>query len=223
MSKISVETVIDDLKKHVLEAGNLVKNAVYHACAAALEKSEFEIAKVLQFEEKINEQHTSLDNHCMQALAKLSPFGQDLRMIISVIKINSDLERMGDQSRNIVRILKDDYEKTEVIDSATFKKMINDVKWMVEQAIECFPKGNVQQAIKILEREQAVDDAKKQITMDLLEQIKTKPNLVKSSLDIIFIVKNLERIADHCTNIAEETIFVMTGKDIRHKQELLKK
>lgn len=221
MSKMSVEAVIEDLKKHVLEAGNLVKNAVNHACAATLEKSEFEITKVLQFEEKINQHHSSLDNHCMQALAKLSPFGQDLRMIISVIKVNADLERMGDQSRNIVRILKDDYEKTQTTETPIFKKIIEDVKWMVEQSIECFPKGNVQQAVLVLGREQAVDDAKKQITKDLIERIKAKPETVKSSLDFIFIVKNLERIADHCTNIAEETIFVMTGKDIRHKQELL--
>lgn len=220
MSKTNVETVIEDLKKHVLEAGNLVKNAVHHACAATLEKSEFEIAKVLQFEEKINQHHSSLDNHCMQALAKLSPFGQDLRMIISVIKINADLERMGDQSRNIVRILKDDFEKTNSFETPAFKKMMDDVKWMVEQCIECFPKGNVQQAVLVLGREQLVDDAKKQITSELLERMKSKPDSVKSSLDFIFIVKNLERIADHCTNIAEETIFVMTGKDIRHKQEL---
>jgi phosphate transport system protein len=219
VSKTNVETVIEDLKKHVLEAGNLVKNAVHHACAATLEKSEFEISKVLQFEEKINQHHSSLDNHCMQALAKLSPFGQDLRMIISVIKINADLERMGDQSRNIVRILKDDFEKTQSFETPEFKKMMDDVKWMVEQSIECFPKGNVQQAVLVLGREQVVDDAKKQITLALLERMKTKPESVKSSLDFIFIVKNLERIADHCTNIAEETIFVMTGKDIRHKQE----
>ncbi len=220
MSKISVESVIEDLKKHVLEAGNLVKHAVHHACAATLERSEFEITKVLQFEEKINQQHSSLDNHCMQALAKLSPFGQDLRMIISVIKINSDLERMGDQSRNIVRILKDDFEKTHQLETPTFIKMMDDVKWMVDQSIECFPQGNVQQAVQILGREQVVDDAKKQITLELLERMKTRPEALKSSLDFIFIVKNLERIADHCTNIAEETIFVMTGKDIRHKQDL---
>lgn len=220
MSKISVESVIEDLKKHVLEAGNLVKSAVHHACAAVIERSEFEISKVLQFEEKINQQHSSLDNHCMQALAKLSPFGQDLRMIISVIKINSDLERMGDQSRNIVRILKDDFEKTQSLETSTFKKMMDDVKWMVDQSIECFPQGNVQQAVLILGREQVVDDAKKQITLELLERMKSNPDSVKSSLDFILIVKNLERIADHCTNIAEETIFVMTGKDIRHKQSL---
>lgn len=220
MSKTNVETVIDDLKKHVLEAGNLVKSAVHHACAATLEKSEFEISKVLQFEEKINQHHTSLDNHCMQALAKLSPFGQDLRMIISVIKINADLERMGDQSRNIVRILRDDFDKTQSFETLTFKKMMDDVKWMVEQSIECFPKGNVQQALQVLGREQAVDDAKKQITLELLERMKSKPESLNSSLSMILIVKNLERIADHCTNIAEETIFVMTGKDIRHRQDL---
>lgn len=222
MSKTNVETVIDDLKKHVLEAGTLVKGAVNHACAATLENSEFEISKVMQLEEKINQHHSSLDNHCMQALAKLSPFGQDLRMIISVIKINADLERMGDQSRNIVRILKDEFSKTESLNSATFKKMLEDVKWMVEQSIECFPRGNVQQAVQVLSREQLVDDAKKTITTELLEKMRSKPESVKSSVDFIMIVKNLERIADHCTNIAEETIFVMTGKDIRHKQEVLK-
>jgi phosphate transport system protein len=220
LSKTSVESVIEDLKKHVLEAGNLVKNAVHHACAATVEKSEFEISKVLQYEEKINQHHSSLDNHCMQALAKLSPFGQDLRMIISVIKINADLEWMGDQSRNIVRILRDDFEKAQSLETPIFKKMMDDVKWMVEQSIECFPRGNVQQAVLVLGREQVVDDAKKQITLELLEKMKTNPDSVKSSLDFILIVKNLERIADHCTNIAEETIFVMTGKDIRHKQEL---
>jgi phosphate transport system protein len=220
VSKTNVETVIDDLKKHVLEAGNLVKSAVHHACAATLEKSEFEISKVLHYEELINQHHSSLDNHCMQALAKLSPFGQDLRMIISVIKINSDLERMGDQSRNIVRILRDDFEKTQSFETPLFKKMMDDVKWMVEQSIECFPRGNVQQAMLVLGREQIVDDAKKQITLELLDRMKTKPESVKSSLDFILIVKNLERIADHCTNIAEETIFVMTGKDIRHQKML---
>ena len=218
MSK-SIDLAIEDLRKHVLEAGTLVKNAVHHACAATVERSEFEIKKVFKFEEKINEHHLSLDDHCMKTLAKLSPYGQDLRTIISVIKINSDLERMGDRSRNIVRILQESSEKSKSLDFPAFNEMMGMVKSMVELAVECFPKGNVQQAMKVLNQEQDVDDAKRKITSDLLKHMEKDPQGIKSSVDFILIVRNLERIADHCTNIAEETIFVTTGKDIRHGQQ----
>lgn len=223
MSKTTIETTIENLKKHVFEAGTLVEKAVIHACKATVEKSEYEISQVLKFEEMINEHHRSLDDHCMQALAKLSPFGQDLRTIISVIKINSDLERMGDQSRNIVRILRDQFEKNDIPNSKAFTQMVEDVNWMVKESIEGFAQGNPQKAVQILAREEKVDEGKKRLTAELLEQMKTNPAEVKSSLDFILIVRSLERIGDHCTNIAEETIFVTTGHDIRHKHEILKK
>lgn len=223
MSKSVIETTIENLKKHVFEAGTLVEKAVHHACKAAIEKSEYEISQVLKFEEMINEHHRSLDDHCMQALAKLSPFGQDLRTIISVIKINSDLERMGDQSRNIVRIVRDQFEKVSIPNFKSFEQMVSDVNWMVQESKECFSQGNAQKAVQILAREEKVDEEKKQLTKELLEQMKSNPNQVKHCLDFILIVRNLERIADHCTNIAEETIFVTTGKDIRHRQEVLSK
>lgn len=223
MSKSTIETTIENLKKHVFEAGTLVEKAVSHACKATVEKSEYEISQVLKFEEMINEHHRSLDDHCMQALAKLSPFGQDLRTIISVIKINSDMERMGDQSRNIVRILRDQFEKIDTPNTVAFTQMVDDVNWMVRESIECFAKGNTQKAIQILAREEKVDESKKLLTKELLELMKSSPASLKSALDFILIVRNLERIADHCTNIAEETIFVTTGQDIRHRQELLTK
>ena len=215
----SVDLDIENLRKHVLEAGTLVRNAVHHACAAVLERSEFEIKKVFEFEEKINEQHLSLDNHCMKTLAKLSPYGQDLRTIISVIKINSDLERIGDQSRNIARILQGEFEKSKNLDFPEVHNMMETVKWMVELSVECFPKGNVQQAVQVLKREQHVDDAKTKITCKLLEHMNKHSEDIKVSVDFILIVRNLERIADHCTNISEETIFATTGKDIRHGQQ----
>lgn len=221
MSKATIETTIENLKKHVSEVGTLVEKAVAHACRAAVEKSEFEISQVLKFEEMINEHHRSLDDHCMQALAKLSPFGQDLRTIISVIKINADMERMGDQSRNIVRILKDHFEKMETPNTKAFTQMIEDVNWMVKESIESFSRGNAQKAVQILAREEKVDEGKKLLTQELLELMKQQPSSVKPALDFILIVRSLERIADHCTNIAEETIFVLTGQDIRHRQEVL--
>lgn len=221
MSKSTIETTIENLKKHVFEVGTLVEKAVSHACKAAVEKSEYEIQQVLKFEEMINEHHRSLDDHCMQALAKLSPFGQDLRTIISVIKINADMERMGDQSRNIVRILKDHFEKMETPNSKAFVQMMENVNWMVKESIESFSKGNAQKAVQILAREEKVDEGKKLLTQELLELMKQQPQSVKPALDFILIVRSLERIADHCTNIAEETIFVLTGQDIRHRQEFL--
>ena len=153
----------------------------------------------------------------MHFLAKQGPVARDLRLIISIIKINSDLERMGDQSVNIAYTGKD-YLTRQPIDQSLpdIEKMSSLARKMVKGSLDAFVREDEKLAQEILLMDDEVDSLKSKVFKDLLAYIKSNPQNADAALDIILIARNLERLGDHATNIAEDVIFVSTGKDVRH-------
>lgn len=197
--------------------GGHVEKALDEAVQALIHRKMDAFTGVHRIEEKINEDHIKVDLACMTFLAKQGPVARDLRLIISIIKINSDLERMGDQCVNIAHTGKDYLMRTPVAQNLPdIERMSALVRQMVKGSLDSFVREDDQLAQKILLMDDEVDGLKSKVFKDLSNYIKSNPNNSEAALDVILIARNLERLGDHATNIAEDVIFVSTGKDIRH-------
>jgi phosphate transport system protein len=153
----------------------------------------------------------------MNLLAKQGPVAKDLRLIISVLKINNDLERMGDQCVNISHSGKDYLGRRPVIAQLNdIQKMSECAGKMVKGSLDCFVKEDTEMAKKILLMDDEIDALKNKVFKDSMAHMKKSPDDVEACLDLILIARNLERLGDHATNIAEDVIFAFTGKDVRH-------
>ncbi|MFP5519099.1 MAG: phosphate signaling complex protein PhoU [Bdellovibrionia bacterium] len=212
----SIDLVIDDLKKLILSMGGYVEKALSQATLALIHRQVDLFKEVHEIEKKINEAHIQVDNACVNILAKQGPVAKDLRLILSIIKINTDLERMGDQSVNIAFTGKDYLERSSSTSLNEIARMTDIVKTMVRESLDSFVKGDVEQARRILAMDDEVDLLKNRVFDTLKEHMKTAPQDVEASLDLILVARNLERLGDHATNIAEDVIYAFTGKDIRH-------
>lgn len=200
----------------MLTMGGHVEEALDQAMTALLAKDVNKFGRVHEIEKKINQEHINVDVACMDLLAKQGPVAKDLRLILSIIKINTDLERMGDQSVNIAYTGKDYLGRGSLEQVKLVHKMGNDVKAMVKESLDCFVRADVELARKILLMDDTVDELKANVFNELLSHMKSHPNDVEAALDLILIARNLERLGDHATNIAEDVIFAFTGRDVRH-------
>ncbi len=210
------ETELKSLKNRILEMGGYVEQAIDIATHALQERDASKLEGIHLVERKVNESHVSIDNACVELLARQSPFAADLRLVIAIIKINTDLERMGDQAVNI-SYNADHYLKDHRIDVADdLTKMGIAVKAMVRNSLDAFMKQDTVLAQRVLEADDEVDAYKNKMFQHLLSFMKQEPALVESALDLILIARNLERMGDHATNIAEDVIFACTGEDVRH-------
>lgn len=212
----SFDTEIDVIKKHVLEMGGHVEEALRIAALALAKRNASSFEEVHAIEEKINQAHIRLDDECLRFLAKQGPVAKDLRFIFSLIKINADLERMGDQTVNIAYTGRDYLQRAQIEAPIEIEEMSQITSKMVRESLDCFVREDVEQAKKILIMDDEVDKRKNQVFSKLTKYMREKPEHIESALDLILIARNLERLGDHATNIAEDVIFVSTGKDIRH-------
>lgn len=212
-----VDQHLDEIRSLILSMGGYVEKALDEAIQALMKRSPKDFEKVHEIEKKINEDHVKVDQVCMNFLARQGPVARDLRLIVSVIKINSDLERMGDQCVNIAHTGKDYLGRTALVNGLRDIELMSDiVRNMVKESLDSFVREDATLAQKILLMDDEVDQLKRKVFKDFLAHIKTHPQDAESALDVILIARNLERLGDHATNIAEDVIFVSTGKDVRH-------
>lgn len=210
------ETELKDLKNRISSMGGYVEQAIERATLALQERSAKKLDEVHALEKKINEAHIAVDNACLEAIARLSPLAADLRLIFSIVKINTDLERMGDQAVNISYNAEHYIKDQQVEIELNFTEMSGVVRMMVRDALDSFMRGDIKLAQKVLESDDQVDAFKNSVFDKLIPYMKTHPEQIETALDLILIARNLERMADHATNIAEDVIFLCTGEDIRH-------
>lgn len=213
----AIDNQIEDLKKMILLMGGHVEKSLAQATAALLSRDLAMFDSVHAIEQLINEDHIKVDNACINILAKQGPVAKDLRLIISVLKINNDLERMGDQAVNISYTGKDYLGRTPIQAQLNdIQKMSEIAGRMVKGSLDSFVRGDVEQAKKILLMDDEIDGLKNKVFKEATVHMKAQPQDVEAGLDLILIARNLERLGDHATNIAEDVIFAVTGKDIRH-------
>jgi phosphate transport system protein len=212
------ETELKNLKEQILAMGGHVEEAVEVATQALLQRKPESLKKVHELESKINREHIEVDESCLQLLARQSPLAADLRLVIAILKISTDLERMGDQAVNIAYNAKDYMQGDPIKDLVDIPRMATEVRAMVRDALDAFVRQDNDLARKVLEKDDVVDALKDKVFQDLITFMSNNPTKVGQALDLILIARNMERLGDHATNIAEDVIFASTGKDIRHSK-----
>lgn len=213
-----VDDELTQLKKQLMEMGGHVEKAVDAAIQALTERRPEKFQEVFEVEKLINREHLQVDEKCLQILAKQSPLATDLRLVIACIKINTDLERMGDQAVNIAHNGRYYLNEPELKPLIDIPRMAQEARLMIQEALEAFVKRDLTLARKVLDRDDGVDALKNRIMRDLVALMQTDSKTVERGLALILIARNLERLGDHATNIAEDVIFAVTGDDIRHSK-----
>lgn len=205
-----------ELKERLLYMASLVESMINYSIKSLVERKEDLIKEVYNHEDEVNKIQVEIDDKCLKLIALHQPTATDLRFITSAMKINAELERMGDQAENIadasVKLLKEPPLKP-LIDTP---KMADIVKKMVKDSLDCFVKKDIELAKRVLATDDEVDDLKDQIFRELLTYMLADPKNISRALELILISRHLERIGDHATNIAEDVIFLVAGKDVRH-------
>ncbi len=219
MERHHFEGDLQALRNQLLTMGGLVEDRVHRAVHALIHRREEEAQRVISTDKEINDLQMDIDNRCLKLLATQAPLAVDLRLITSAMKINADLERVGDQAVNIaesVLVLIPQPPLKPLID---IPRMAEVAEKMVRDALDAFVKKDAELARDVLRRDDEVDELKDQVFRELLTYMMADPGTIQRALSLILISRNLERIADHATNIAEDVIFITEAKDVRHHAE----
>lgn len=211
---------LDELKQRLLEMGGMAESAVEMASGAYLRRDASLCEKVFARENEINAFERRIDELALDLLAMQQPMAVDLRFVVAVLKINADLERVGDQAVNIAQRTLDLLNSPAVEIPVDVARMAGTVSTMVRRALESFLSAHAEVAEAVLEMDNVVDRMKDEGFVTLVSRMKTDPAQTQQYLDALLITRNLERVADHATNIAEDVIFWVRGADVRHGAQL---
>ena len=210
------EEELDQLKGRLLEMGGLAEDRVRASVESLVSRDPRLVDNVLGGDGPINRLHIEIDNRCFTLLALHQPMAVDLRAIVAAVKINTDLERVGDLAVNIaeatVRYLKHAPVK-ELID---IPRMAAIAQAMLRDDLDAFVRRDTALAQDVLNQDDTLDALKTQVFRELLTYMLADPTKIEPALDLILISRHLERIGDHATNVAEDVIFMVTARDVRH-------
>jgi phosphate transport system protein len=216
MERHHFEAELQNLRNQLLTMGGLVEERVHRAVHSLVHRGEQDAQRIIATDKEVNDLQMDIDNRCLRLLATQTPLAVDLRLITSAMKINADLERIGDQAVNIaesVLVLIPQPPLKPLID---IPRMAAIAEKMIRDALDAFVKRDAELARDVLRRDDEVDELKDQVFRELLTYMMADPGTIQRALSLILIGRNLERIADHATNIAEDVIFIAEAKDVRH-------
>ncbi|HTJ31010.1 MAG TPA: phosphate signaling complex protein PhoU [Acidobacteriaceae bacterium] len=216
MPRIHFQQQLAELKDRILAMAALAQQAVESSVDAYLSRDAGLCQYVRENETAINSAQRAVDEMAYELLAKEQPMAVDLRFILAVIKINGDLERIGDQSMSIAIRTRDVLHMPEVPLPVDFFAMGEYASRMIRTALQSLLEGDAQVAESVREMDDEIDRMNHAAQADLLERIQRDPEVTPQALNAILISRNLERIADHATNIATDVIFWIRGADVRH-------
>jgi phosphate transport system protein len=195
----------------------LVEQNIYRSVASLKDHDEALAHQVLEDEVLVNAMEIEVDDHATRLLALHQPVACDLRYLTAALKINTDLERIGDLATTIAR------RSLSLLHSPPVKPLVDIpamgqlVEAMLAQSLRAFVDRDEDLARQVLAADDAVDRLRDSVTRDLVDLMKREPDTIETSVDLIFIARSLERIADHATNIAEDVLFLVRGVDVRHR------
>jgi len=216
MTRTRFHQGLDELKQRLLIMGGLAEQAVDRAIHGYTTRDLEICRRVLEDEKAINASEREIDEIAVDLLAMQQPMAIDLRFLFSVIKINADLERVGDQAVNIAERALDMAKHPTADLPVDIGRMASIAAGMVHQALQSFIEGNPELAQQVLERDDVVDGINREAFESLTHVMESSPSLTRQALDALIVARNLERVADHATNIAEDVIFWVRGADVRH-------
>jgi phosphate transport system protein len=221
LPRIHFHQQLAELKDKLLAMAALSQQAVESAVDAYLQRDKGLCKYVKQNERAIDTAQRDLDEMAYELLAKEQPMAIDLRFILAVIKINGDLERIGDQSMGIARRTKEMLRHEEIEMPVDFSAMGEFTGRMIRSALQSLMEGDVRLAEEVREMDDEIDRMNRRANADLLQLIQERPDFTQQAISAILVAKHLERIADHARNIATDIIFWIRGADVRHQLSLL--
>jgi phosphate transport system protein len=207
---------LEELKERLLWMGSLAERSVHQAVHSVLEAEEALAQTVLNEENAINEMQIEIDDRVVQLLALQQLMAADLRFVLAIARINNDLERIGDQAVNIAQSAERIVRHPRVKPYVDLPRMGDLAERMVRDSLDALVRRDVELARSILSRDDQVDQLRDQIFRELLSYMMGDSSVVFPAFELILVAKNLERIADHATNIAEDVIYMVAGSDVRH-------
>lgn len=212
-----IERQIDTLKERILKVGTAVEEAISKAITALINRDPALAQRVIANDEQIDRMEVEVEEECLKILALYQPVAADLRFVVAVLKINNDLERMGDLARNIAKRVAQLSAGPPSSLPPEIRTMAMQAQEMVKQCLDAVVNGDPTLARRIREEDDAVDEARLQIRQRVLRGIKDDPDDVENLLRINSVSKHIERIADMATNIAEDVIYMVEGEIVRHR------
>jgi phosphate transport system protein len=209
---------LEKLKNSVLSLGAMVEERVRTA-RQCVENRDAELAeKIIRTDHEIDETEIEIEEECLKILALYQPVAVDLRFIIAIIKINNDLERIGDQAKNIAQRVKIIAKREKIEVAFDYSHMSEKVESMLRKSLDALVKLDCDLALNVCALDDEVDAIKNE-AYDLLKQVmQQKPDRLGYLINLLLISRHLERIADHATNIAEEVIYLVEGEIVRHEK-----
>jgi phosphate transport system protein len=213
------EQELEKLKSKLLEMSALVESAVYRSVQGVVEKNEELAQQVLKNEARINELEIEIDELAISLLALQAPLAADLRLVTAAIKINNDLERMGDLSVSIAQSAMALMKEPVIRPLIDIPHIAGLAQSMVRKALDAFVNRDADLARSVLASDDAVDNMRTASYHELISFMEANPSQIGQALYLLSVVRNLERIADHSTNIAEDVLFLVKGIDVRHHNE----
>ena len=207
---------LEQLKTRILEMGGLAEEEVRVAITGLVERDRELVDRVLAGDEPLNALHIEIDSRCFTLLALYQPMAADLRAIVAAVKINTDLERVGDLAVNIAEAARRYTERPPVKKLIDIPRMAAIAQAMLRDALDAFVRRDMALAQHVLNEDDKLDALKTQIFRELLTYMLQDPTTIEPALDLILISRHLERIGDHATNIAEDVIFIVSARDVRH-------
>lgn len=213
------EEELSELKRKLLTMGSLAERALHQSLMALVERDAQLGLQIFDGEEAINLLQIEIDDRAMRLLALQQPMAVDLRLIASAVKINNDLERIGDLCVNIAQRVLSLINQPPVSPMIDLPKMAALAEKMLHDALDAFVNRNADLARTVLESDDKVDRYRDDIFQELVRFMTSHPDAVQCGVDLLLISRNIERVADHATNIAEDVIYAVAGRDVRHHIE----
>lgn len=213
------EEELVELKQKLLTMGSLVERALHQSVKALVERDAQLALKIFDGEETINRMQIEIDDRAMRLLALQQPMAADLRLIASAVKINYDLERIGDLCVNIVQRVLSLINQPPLSPMIDMPRMAASAEKMLHDALDAFVNRKTDLAKTVLESDDEVDHLRDDIFQELVRYMSAHPDSVQRGVDLLLISRNIERVADHATNIAEDVIYAVAGRDVRHHAE----
>jgi len=210
---------LDELSNKLLEMAGLVETAISRSVRSLVDQNRELAEQVIRDEPRINKMEMEIDGMVTRLLALRQPVAKDLRFLTAALKINTDLERMGDLAQHIAERSISLMHHPLVKPMVDIPNMATLVQSMLLRTLDAFVHGDEALARSVLLSDDEVDKLRDAVYSSLLETMQLDPGIVPAAVDLIFVARNLERIGDHATNIAEDVVFLVKGVDVRHHAE----
>jgi phosphate transport system protein len=214
MIRLTEET--SKLKKMLFEMASSVEEMIAKSIKALEENNMILAEDVIKSDEKVNEMEIEIDNQCIRILALLHPEAEDLRTVTMIMKINNDLERIGDHAANIAKMAIYLADKPPVKPLIDIPKMAEKAIEMLQESLDSFVNKDAELAVQVCKKDDEVDALEPQIVRELVTYMISDPRTIDRALTLILIARGLERVADLATNIAEDAYYMASGKILKH-------